>query len=130
MILVYGRNQRGENWNVVISLRHIILQLYAYLYQKCKFIRRFLPFLALKTSIFAHHALRDLSVALEERELQELNQISAALARISAGDFGSCTDCGADIPDARLQANPVAARCIACQTLVENAHGKVHTHTL
>lgn len=75
-------------------------------------------------------ALRDLSVALEERELQELNQISAALARISAGDFGSCTDCGADIPDARLQANPVAARCIACQTLVENAQGKVHPHTL
>ena len=56
MILVYGRNQRGENWNVVISLRHIILQLYAYLYQKCKFIRRILPFLALKAAIFADHA--------------------------------------------------------------------------
>lgn len=75
-------------------------------------------------------AMRDLSVALEERELHELNQISAALARISAGNFGECTDCGADIPDARLQANPVAARCIACQTQVENAHGKVQTHTL
>lgn len=75
-------------------------------------------------------AQHDLSVALEERELLELNQIGAALKRINEGDFGACTDCGADIPDARLQANPVAERCIACQTLVENAHGKVHTHSL
>lgn len=75
-------------------------------------------------------ASRDLSVVLEERELQELNQIGSALARISDGDYGACTDCGADIPDARLQANPVAERCIACQTQVENAHGKAHTHAL
>ena len=75
-------------------------------------------------------ALRDLSVALEERELHELNQIGAALTRITGGDYGACSDCGADIPDARLQANPVAMRCIACQTVVEHAHGKPHTHSL
>ena len=74
-------------------------------------------------------ASRDLSVVLEERELQELNQIGAALARISDGDYGACTDCGADIPDARLQANPVAERCIACQTQAEHAHGKARTHS-
>lgn len=74
-------------------------------------------------------ASRDLSVVLEERELQELNQIGAALARITDGNYGACTDCGADIPDARLQANPVAERCIACQTQAEQAHGKAHTHS-
>lgn len=71
-------------------------------------------------------ASHDLSVVLQERELQELNQIGAALTRISDGDYGTCTDCWADIPDARLQASPVAERCIACQTQVEHAHGKAH----
>jgi DnaK suppressor protein len=75
-------------------------------------------------------AQRDLSVALQERELHELNQIDAALARISEGDYGACTDCGADIPDARLQANPVAERCIGCQTKFESTHGALHTHSL
>ncbi len=75
-------------------------------------------------------AQRDLSVALQERELHELNQIDAALARISEGDYGACTDCGADIPDARLQANPVAERCIGCQTKFESTHGTQHTHSL
>lgn len=75
-------------------------------------------------------ALHDLSVALEERELLELNQIGSALKRITEGEYGICTDCGADIPDARLQANPMAERCIGCQTQVESTHGKVHTHSL
>lgn len=75
-------------------------------------------------------ASRDLSVALEERELHELTQISAALARITEGSYGSCTACGADIPDARLNANPVAERCISCQTQLEHAHGKTATHSL
>lgn len=75
-------------------------------------------------------ASHDLSVALEERELQELNQIGAALQRITDGEYGSCIDCGADIPDARLHANPVAERCISCQTQVENTHGRLHTHSM
>lgn len=75
-------------------------------------------------------AERDLAVALEEREMAELNLIGAALARIKDGSFGACTDCGADIPDARLQANPMAERCIGCQTKAENAHGKVHTPSM
>lgn len=75
-------------------------------------------------------ALHDLSVALEERELHELNQIGAALQRVSDGSYGTCTDCGADIPDARLEANPVAERCIVCQSKVETSHGKVHAPSL
>lgn len=75
-------------------------------------------------------AERDLAVALEERELAELNQIGAALARVADGSYGSCTDCGADIGVARLQANPVAERCITCQTQQEQGHGHVHTPSL
>lgn len=75
-------------------------------------------------------AERDLTVALQERELQELNEIDAALARLADGSYGSCTDCGADIPEARLQANPLALRCVGCQTRAENAHGHVPTPSL
>lgn len=75
-------------------------------------------------------AERDLAVALEERELAELNQIAAALTRITNGSYGECTACGADVGVARLQANPVAERCIACQTKLEQAQGNPHTHSM
>lgn len=64
---------------------------------------------------------RDLELALDEHETQELSAIDAALARIAAGTYGQCVDCGADIAPQRLQAAPAAARCIACQERAENA---------
>ena len=30
-------------------------------------------------------------------------------------DTGICSDCGDEIPEARLRANPAAVRCIDCQ---------------
>lgn len=75
-------------------------------------------------------AERDLAVALEERELAELNQIAAALARITDGSYGECTACGADVGVARLQANPVAERCIACQTKLEQTQGQPHAPSM
>ncbi len=68
-------------------------------------------------------AERDLAVALEERESAELAAIDAALQRIASGDYGLCADCGCDIPSARLHANPVALRCVACQDKAEHARG-------
>jgi DnaK suppressor protein len=62
---------------------------------------------------------RDLEFALDERETAELRLVDAALARIKAGTYGQCVDCGVDIPAARLQAAPHAARCIACQEKTE-----------
>lgn len=46
----------------------------------------------------------------------EINQISAALARIDAGEFGICTGCGATISRQRLAACPHADKCIDCAT--------------
>ena len=65
---------------------------------------------------------RDLEFALGERELEELGALDAALQRIAAGTYGECTDCGVEIPAARLQATPEAPRCIACQEQVEKHH--------
>ncbi len=44
----------------------------------------------------------------------EAAEVRAALARIAAGTYGTCTGCGATIARARLEAQPTAAHCIAC----------------
>jgi len=45
---------------------------------------------------------------------EEARQIRLALARIANGTYGTCANCGADIPAERLAAQPVATRCMAC----------------
>ncbi len=44
----------------------------------------------------------------------EAAQIRAALARIENGTYGTCANCGAEIGAERLEAQPVATRCIKC----------------
>ena len=56
---------------------------------------------------------RDL--ALRDRAIQQLELVAAALARIDAGTFGTCTNCGKPIAAERLEALPWAAWCIDCQ---------------
>lgn len=46
--------------------------------------------------------------------LREMQQIRSALARLDKGTYGKCTRCGKKIAEARLQAIPEAALCIAC----------------
>ena len=57
--------------------------------------------------------------AMNEHETAELAAIDAALERIASGQYGQCQDCGAAIPQARLEAYPMALRCIGCQTAAE-----------
>jgi DnaK suppressor protein len=63
---------------------------------------------------------RELEFAIGEREIDELAMIDAALARIEAGSYGECIDCGVAIAAARLQASPEAPRCIHCQEKLEH----------
>lgn len=44
----------------------------------------------------------------------DLKHIKAALARIDAGQYGSCDECGNTIQRARLRAYPLASKCIEC----------------
>ena len=59
---------------------------------------------------------REVDFAVADREALELAAIDAALARLAAGRYGRCGNCGEDIPLARLQLEPQALRCIACET--------------
>jgi DnaK suppressor protein len=63
------------------------------------------------------------------RDIEDYQAGRAALARLEAGDYGTCIDCGDAIPPARLQAQPFAVRCVACQKHRERAAGK-HRSTL
>jgi DnaK suppressor protein len=49
----------------------------------------------------------------------ELLLVEAALQRLDAGTYGDCLDCGEPIAFDRLLVQPEAARCAACQTVVE-----------
>jgi DnaK suppressor protein len=64
---------------------------------------------------------RELDMARSDREFDELGAVSAALRRIREGSYGSCTDCGVDIPFDRLKVEPEAPRCIECESKLERA---------
>lgn len=64
----------------------------------------------------------DLNLAEIDRDADELRRIDTALARLSEGSYGLCEDCGQRIPEARLEAEPTALRCIRCQELYEKTH--------
>jgi DnaK suppressor protein len=42
-------------------------------------------------------------------------EVLDALRRIEAGSYGTCVDCGGQVPEGRLEARPEAARCVSCQ---------------
>jgi len=43
-----------------------------------------------------------------------LQEIEDALAKLDAGTYGVCEDCGDAIAEARLEAKPAARLCINC----------------
>ncbi|TML94237.1 MAG: hypothetical protein E6G03_13690 [Actinobacteria bacterium] len=58
---------------------------------------------------------RELDYTLEENSEHVLAEIDAALRRIENGTYGTCTNCGKQIPEERLEALPWATLCIDCQ---------------
>lgn len=58
---------------------------------------------------------RELDMALSDFELRELGEVSQAIKRMDAGEYGLCGDCGTEIPYDRLRAEPWALRCVACE---------------
>jgi len=60
-----------------------------------------------------------LEIAALEREVRELRAVESARKRLHEPDFGLCEDCEAEIPYARLSANPTATRCVGCQSRQE-----------
>ena len=61
-------------------------------------------------------ALQVQAMALEasRRRAAELRRIEAALARIDAGDYGICVECGEEIAVRRLEFDPATPHCVEC----------------
>src|SRR4051794_151156 len=72
----------------------------------------------------------DLDLQEAGRDVQELNDIDAALRRMDDGTYGTCDECGQDIGYPRLNAQPTARRCIADQEKYERTYAHGTTPTL
>lgn len=59
-----------------------------------------------------------------QRDQSELGAIERTLARIDDGSYGICAECGAEIPEQRLRAQPLASRCTNCQSAREARDGR------
>jgi len=66
--------------------------------------------------------LQELRAAGRAREMRELEQ---ALVRLNERDFGACAGCGELIPFMRLEAQPTATRCTACEGERAAANGVI-----
>ena len=62
---------------------------------------------------------REIDYTLGENSEQVLADIDAALQRIDDGTFGTCVNCGQEIPLQRLEAYPAASLCIDCKRSAE-----------
>ena len=72
----------------------------------------------------------DLDLQEAGRDVEELNEIEAAVRRMDEGSYGLCEECGQDIGFPRLQAQPTATRCIIDQEKYEKTHARRATPTL
>ena len=62
----------------------------------------------------------DREEALIEAAQARSAEAEAALARLDAGTYGACIDCGEKIAEERLSFRPEAARCLPCQEKFED----------
>ena len=62
---------------------------------------------------------REIDYTLGDNAEQVISEIDAALERIEDGGYGTCSNCGEEIPPARLEANPWASLCIDCKRRAE-----------
>ena len=62
---------------------------------------------------------RSYMLRMRDRESILIKKIRRSLEDIEDGLYGICEDCGQDISIARLNARPVARRCIKCKTRQE-----------
>jgi len=74
--------------------------------------------------------LADLDVARIDRQIAEIRGIEAALRRIDMGVYGVCRECDGDIAFERLQSQPSADRCVACQEQHERSYAHEGTPSL
>ncbi len=61
-------------------------------------------------------AERTETLVLVETLKGQLDAVDEALARVASGDYGTCAECGEEIPAARLEARPESVLCVDCKS--------------
>ena len=74
--------------------------------------------------------ITDLDIQAAGRDVEELNEIEAALRRIEEGAYGDCEECGQEIGFPRLSVQPSATRCITDQGQYEKTFAHRSTPTM
>ncbi|GAB4443615.1 MAG: hypothetical protein OHK0026_10260 [Rhodocyclaceae bacterium] len=74
--------------------------------------------------------LIDVDNAMVDRDIEEVRDIEAAFARMEAGSYGVCIDCGQAIGYERLASYPSAKRCRPCQAVREKTYKHGETPSL
>jgi RNA polymerase-binding protein DksA len=64
---------------------------------------------------------QEISIFLKSRTSDEIRHIDEALDRVVKGMYGSCDECGDEIPKKRLEALPYTIYCVDCQQELEKA---------
>jgi DnaK suppressor protein len=59
---------------------------------------------------------REIDLHLSAQARATVVEIDRALEKLDDGTYGLCEHCGAAIPEARLEALPYAALCVACKS--------------
>ena len=62
---------------------------------------------------------REIGFATRELLVERVNRLSAALERLSSGEYGTCVECDEAISPARLRALPEVQTCVRCQDRIE-----------
>ena len=62
---------------------------------------------------------RKLQGDLEKQEWNKLNQVEVALEKVAKDKYGTCEQCEAEIPEARLEIMPYAEFCTQCLSEIE-----------
>ena len=61
----------------------------------------------------------DFNIGMREKIAGDIRDIDQALERITAGEFGTCENCGEEIQKKRLEVRPNARYCIRCKEDIE-----------
>lgn len=72
--------------------------------------------------------IRGVDSAAVGRDLKALRKLEAARARLAAGEYGVCIDCGLEIEYKRLIARPCAERCFFCQDMFERTFERTYVY--
>jgi DnaK suppressor protein len=79
----------------------------------------------------SHHSEMFIDFSTSERQQKILHDIDLALVRIETGEYGYCEITGEEIGLKRLEAQPLAARCVEAQKIFERSmNAKARTANL